>query len=115
VAQVVGYQRDTTIFTFTKKKVDFYADSVIIYIMNYDEDEHEYMELKSQFHSEGMFEKFVDEINEKVIGIFGLSVDDFPDFDFYSVYEEGVEHNSKEWNDMVRYTLRDYIAEVGNF
>tara|TARA_Y100000310_G_scaffold344681_1_gene458771 strand:- start:2224 stop:2523 length:300 start_codon:yes stop_codon:yes gene_type:complete len=98
-----------------KKKLDFHAVSVIIILMNYDNCEHEYMELKSQFHAEEMFDRFVDEINEKVMEIFGLSVDDFPDFDFYSVYEEGVEHNSKEWNNMVRHTLKDYIVEVANF
>ena len=83
--------------------------------MNYDNCEHEYMELKSQFATEERFERFVDEINEKVCEIFGMSVDDFPDFDFYSVYEEGIEPDSKEWNDMVRDTMRDYIVEVANF
>lgn len=83
--------------------------------MNYDTCEQEYMELKSQFETERRFERFVDEINERVIEIFGLSVDDFPDFDFDSVYQEGVEPDSKEWNDMVRETMKDYIVEVANF
>ncbi len=98
-----------------KKNLDFTAVSVIIILMNYDNCEHEYMELKSQFETEGRFERFVDEINDKVCEIFGMSVDDFPDFDFASVYEEGVEPNSEEWNVMVRHTLRDYVAEVANF
>ena len=83
--------------------------------MNYDTCEQEYMELKSQFETERRFERFVDEINDRVIEIFGLSVDDFPDFDFDSVYQEGVEPDSKEWNDMVRETMKDYIVEVANF
>tara|TARA_R100000008_G_C3484907_1_gene115744 strand:- start:327 stop:578 length:252 start_codon:yes stop_codon:yes gene_type:complete len=83
--------------------------------MNYDTCEQEYMELKSQFETERRFERFVDEINDKVIEIFGLSVDDFPDFDFYSAYEEGVEPDSKEWKNMVRDTMQDYIVEVANF
>ena len=83
--------------------------------MNYDTCEQEYMELKSQFETERRFERFVDEINDKVCEIFGMSVDDFHDFDFYSVYEEGIEPDSKEWNDMVRDTMRDYIVEVANF
>ena len=98
-----------------QKKLDFTAVSVIITLMNYDTCEQEYMELKSQFETERRFERFVDEINDKVIEIFGLSVDDFPDFDFYSVYEEGVEPDSKEWKNMVRGTMQDYIVEVANF
>ena len=98
-----------------KKSLDFTAVSVIIILMNYDTCEQEYMELKSQFETERRFERFVDEINDKVCEIFGMSVDDFPDFDFYSVYEEGIEPDSKEWNDMVRDTMRDYIVEVANF
>ena len=83
--------------------------------MNYDNCEHEYMELNSQFATKERFERFVDEINEKVCEIFGMSVDDFPDFDFASAYEEGVQPDSKEWNGMVRDTLKDYIVEVANF
>ena len=98
-----------------QKKLDFTAVSVIIILMNYDTCEQEYMELKSQFETERRFERFVDEINDKVIEIFGLSVDDFPDFDFYSVYDEGVEPDSKEWKNMVRATMQDYIVEVASF
>jgi hypothetical protein len=73
------------------------------------------MELKSQFESEDRFEKFLDQINDKVTEVLGLTIDDFPDFDFYSAYEEGVDPESKEWNDMVRHTLREYISQVANF
>ena len=83
--------------------------------MNYDNCEHEYMELKSQFESEDRFEKFLDQINDKVTEVLGLTIDDFPDFDFYSAYEEGVDPESKEWSDMVTHTLRDYISQVANF
>ena len=71
--------------------------------------------IRDRFETERRFERFVDEINDKVCEIFGMSVDDFPDFDFYSVYEEGIEPDSKEWNDKVRETMKDYIVEVANF
>ena len=58
--------------------------------MNYDTQEHEYMELKSQFHAEGKFDRFMDLINEKVEARYGLGVDDFPDFDFWGYYDEGL-------------------------
>ena len=83
--------------------------------MNYDTDEHEYMELKSQFEAENRFENFLDEINNKVTEVLGLTIDDFPDFDFYSAYEEGVAPDSQEWRDMVCHTVRDYISQVANF
>jgi hypothetical protein len=83
--------------------------------MNYDNCEHEYMELKSEFEAESRFDDFIDEINEKVTEILGLTIDDFPDFDFYSAYEEGVNPESDEWKNMIKSALRDYISQVGNF
>ena len=77
--------------------------------MNYDTTEHEYMELKSQFEAENRFENFLDEINNKVSEVLGLTIDD------YSAYEEGVNPDSQEWRDMVRHTVRDYISQVANF
>ncbi len=82
--------------------------------MNYDTCEQEYMELKSQFETERRFERFVDEFNDRVIEILGLSVDDFPDFDFYSVYQEDVEPDSKEWRNMLHATWEYYFGEIAN-
>lgn len=68
---------------------------------NYCEQEHEYMELKSQFHAEQKFDRFMDEINDKVMARYGLSIDDFPDFDFDSLYDESVEENTGGWEYMI--------------
>ena len=80
--------------------------------LNYDTQEHEYMELKSQFHAEYKFEHFMDDINAKVEARYGLSVDDFADFDFYGWYDESVEEGSKEWSNMVGAVFEDYAYEL---
>ena len=80
--------------------------------MNYDTQEHEYMELKSQFHAEGKFDRFMDLINEKVEARYGLGVDDFPDFDFWGYYDEGVEEGTKDWENMVESLFEDYRYEL---
>jgi hypothetical protein len=79
---------------------------------NYDTQEHEYMELKSQFHAEGKFDRFMDEINAKVEARYGLGVDDFADFDFWGYYDESVEEGTKGWEYMVESLFEDYRYEL---
>ena len=79
---------------------------------NYDTQEHEYMELKSQFHAEGKFDRFMDLINEKVEARYGLGVGDFADFDFWGYYDEGVEEGTKDWENMVESLFEDYRYEL---
>ena len=56
--------------------------------MNYDAQEHEVMDYYAQAHMEQVFEHFVDDVNAKVEARFGLSIADFPDFDFYNYAPE---------------------------
>ena len=79
---------------------------------NYCEQEHEYMELKSQFHAEQKFDRFMELINEKVEARYGLGVDDFADFDFWGYYDEGVEEGTKDWENMVESLFEDYRYEL---
>ena len=84
----------------------------MLYIMNYDTDEHEYMELKSQFHAERKFDRFMDEINAKVEARYGLGVNDLADFDFYSYYDEGVEEGTQGWKYMVDSLFEDFCYNM---
>ena len=79
---------------------------------NYDTQEHEHMELKSQFHAERKFDRFMDEINAKVEARYGLGVDDFADFDFWSHYDESVEEGTKGWEYMVESLFEEYRYEL---
>jgi hypothetical protein len=95
-----------------KKRVDSTPFSVILYIMNYDNCEHEYMELKSQFHAENLLERFVDEINDKVIMKYdGLSIDDFPDFDFDNLFDSSVEEGTRGWEYMIESAFEEYCLD----
>jgi hypothetical protein len=76
--------------------------------MNYDNCEHEYMELKSQFHAEHKLDKFVNEINDKVMMKYGLSIDDFPDFAFDNLYDPSAEEGTKGWEYMVESAFEEY-------
>jgi hypothetical protein len=93
--------------------------SVILYIMNYDNCEHEYMELKSQFRAECMLDRFMDEINDKVMMKYGASIDDFPDFDFDPLYDSSVEEGTRGWEYMVESAFEefclDHLAGVNPF
>ena len=80
--------------------------------MNYDQQEHEYMELKSQMHAERKFDRFIDEINSKVQARYGLSIDDFPDFDFWGYYDETAEEGTTGWENMVEGAFEDYRYDL---
>jgi hypothetical protein len=79
---------------------------------NYCEQEHEYMELKSQFDAEHKFDRFMDEINAKVEARYGLSVDDFADYDFWGHYDETAEEGTTGWENMVEGAFEDYRYEL---
>jgi hypothetical protein len=79
---------------------------------NYDQQEHEYMELKSQFEGERKFDRFMDEINAKVEARYGLGVDDFADFDFWGYYDETAEEGTTGWENMVEGAFEDYRYEL---
>ena len=95
------------------------AFSVILILMNYDTCEHEYMELKSQFREEDMLNRFIDEINEKVIMKYGASVDDFPDFNFDNLFDSSVEEGTRGWEYMIESAFEefclDHLAGVNSF
>lgn len=76
--------------------------------MNYDNCEHEYMELKSEFNEDAKFERFIDEVNAKCEARYGLSVADFPDFDFDSVYDESVAENTGGWEHMIKSAFEQF-------
>ena len=78
---------------------------------NYDEQEHEVMDYYAQAHAEGKFERFMDEINAKVETRYGLAIDDFPDFDFWSYYDEGVEEGTRGWEYMVAGVFEEFQLE----
>ena len=79
---------------------------------NYDTQEHEYMELKSQFNAERKFDRFMDEINAKVEARYGLGVDDFADYDFWGHYDETTEEGTTGWENMVEGAFEDYRYEL---
>lgn len=93
--------------------------SVILILMNYDTCEHEYMELKSQFREEYILDRFIDEINEKVMMKYGASVDDFPDFNFDDLFDSSVEEGTRGWEYMVESAFEefclDHLAGVNPF
>jgi len=80
--------------------------------MNYDTQEHEYMELKSQFAEERKFDQFIDEVDERVLARYGLSIADFADFDFWEYFDESVEKDSTAWHRMVDSAFEDYRFEL---
>ena len=79
---------------------------------NYDAQEHEVMDYYAQAHAEGKFERFMDEINAKCEHRYGLGVDDFADFDFWSHYDEGVEEGTRGWEYMVASLFEEFRYEV---
>ena len=79
--------------------------------MNYDAQEHEVMDYYAQAHMEQVFEHFVDDVNAKVEARFGLSIADFPDFDFYNYAPEEVAYRGGEWKTMVEEAFQDFCHE----
>ena len=79
---------------------------------NYDTQEHEVMDYYAQAHAEDKFERFMDEIDAKVEARYGLSVDDFADFDFWSHYDESVEEGTKGWEYMVESLFEEFRYEI---
>jgi len=79
---------------------------------NYDTQEHEVMDYYAQSHAEQKFEHFMDDINAKVEARYGLSVDDFADYDFWGHYDETAEEGTAGWENMVESTFEDYRYEL---